>query len=177
MKEIWKNIEGYEELYRISNLGEVKILKRKVKSRFGYRMIKEKIKKPFMDKGYLRIELIKNKKGKKYFIHRLVAQAFISNPKNKKEINHIDGIKNNNKVNNLEWCTRSENALHSYKLKLQLPVNGEKNGRSKLKECQVKKIRELNKKGLTIYKLSKITKMNYFTIWGIINKKYWKHII
>ena len=117
--EQWKDIKGYEGLYQVSNLGRIKSLFRKVKYQNGFRNVKEKIKNTFIGKQcYERVELSKNKENKKYNIHRLVAEAFIPNKNNKPQINHIDGNKTNNKVENLEWCTQSENELHAYKIGL-----------------------------------------------------------
>lgn len=97
--EIWKNIEGYEGLYQVSNYGNVKSL------RFG----KEKILKPAKDKnGYLMVCLSKQSQTTHY-IHRLVAMAFIDNPNNFSELNHRDEDKTNNKVENLEFCDRGYN--------------------------------------------------------------------
>lgn len=110
MKEIWKNIKNYEGLYQISNFGNVKSLHK----------IPNIILKTYKDKkGYLYVILSKNCKSKIARIHRLVAQTFISNPQNKPQVNHIDGIKSNNIVPNLEWCTNSENQKHAFKLGLQ----------------------------------------------------------
>lgn len=101
--EIWKDIKGYEGLYQVSNLGRVKSL--------NYRRTKkEKILKTKESKdGYLRVTLSNNKDNKIYFIHRLVAQTFLCNPYNHKEVNHKDENKRNNYVDNLEWCTRKYN--------------------------------------------------------------------
>lgn len=102
MIEIWKDILGYEGLYQVSNLGNVRSL--------NYRRSgKTKLLKQGTDNGYKRVELSKNGKKKKYWVHRLVAIAFISNPNNYKEVNHKDEDKSNNNVNNLEWCTREYN--------------------------------------------------------------------
>ena len=101
--EIYKDIEGYENLYQISNLGNVKSLGNDKKR-------KEKVLKPFnTTKGYLQVELFKNGNGKKYFIHRLVAEAFIPNPNNYPIINHKDENPLNNNISNLEWCTSEYN--------------------------------------------------------------------
>lgn len=98
--EIFKDIEGYEGLYQISNLGNVKSLK------FG----KERILKPGKNKyNYLQVVLTKQGKVKGYLVHRLVAMAFILNPNNFREINHRDEDKTNNRVENLEWCDRKYN--------------------------------------------------------------------
>jgi len=109
MNEIWKDIIWYEWLYQISNLGRVKSL-------FDWRWWNKRIK--FLSgwniKGY-RIVILNNKKSCNHIlIHRLVAQHFISNPENKKQVNHKNWIKNDNNVENLEWVTASENVQHSY---------------------------------------------------------------
>lgn len=105
-KEIWKPIKGYEGLYEISNMGRIKGLERKSKNR-TYPLILLKLKKD--THGYLQAFLYKNNIRKTYLVHRLVASAFIDNPNNYKEINHIDEDKTNNKISNLEWCSRIYN--------------------------------------------------------------------
>lgn len=101
MIELWKDIEGYEGLYQVSNLGRVKSLK------------KGKILKQHDNgKGYMQVGLWKNNKGKCYYVHRLVSEAFVDNPENKPQINHKDKNKTNNCVYNLEWVTCKENQHH-----------------------------------------------------------------
>lgn len=110
MIEIWKDILGYEGLYQVSNLGNVRSL--------NYRRSgKLKLLKQGTDNGYKRVELSKNGKKKKYWVHRLVAISFISNPNNYKEVNHKDEDKSNNNVNNLEWCTREYNINYGTAMK------------------------------------------------------------
>lgn len=99
--EIWKSIKNYENDYQISNYGRVKSLKNKSKHKI--------LKEGYTTKGYPQIVLCKNGNIKTYLIHRLVAETFIPNPNKLKEINHKDENKNNNHVNNLEWCTRIYN--------------------------------------------------------------------
>ena len=120
MKEIWKDIKNYEGLYQISNLGRVKSLKRYVNhSGNSKRVVNEKILKPVIDNTkYFVVSLWKDNKHTRPHIHRLVAETFISNLENKPHINHIDGNKLNNSVNNLEWCTPKENIIHAYKIGL-----------------------------------------------------------
>lgn len=114
--ETWKDIEGYEGLYQVSNLGRVKSLSRKVFHCNRVTHKEEKILSTINNKnGYVRVELSNGNK-KKYLVHRLVAQAFIQNNENKKYVNHINRIKNDNRVENLEWATASENIKYSYNI-------------------------------------------------------------
>ena len=108
--EIWKDIDGYPD-YMVSNMGRVKSLERNVvKGKGGLYKIEEKILKSIKKRdGYLQINLSKDGKQKTHLIHRLVAQAFLLNPNNLVEINHIDEDKTNNRADNLEWCSREYN--------------------------------------------------------------------
>ncbi len=121
MEEIWKDINEYEGLYQVSNFGRVKSLTRECKHPLGgTRKVNERIMKPEKGKwGYLRVHLNKNGKGERHLIHRLVVRAFIPNPGNKPEVNHINGNKQNNHVDNLEWCTSKENIQHAIRLGLR----------------------------------------------------------
>lgn len=115
MEEVWKDIPNYEGLYQASNLGRIKSLNRIImrKDNKIYTQ-KEKILKPAKNhKGYLHCSLTKDFKTKKISVHRLVAQTFISNSNNLPQVNHIDGNKQNNQTNNLEWITNYDNIQHS----------------------------------------------------------------
>lgn len=113
-QESWKNIKGYETFYKISSLGRVKSLAKTITRKDGeVKNLSEKIIKPFLTKkGYKQIVLTKEGTKKKHYIHRLVAQAFIPNPNNLPEVNHINEDKLDNDVVNLEWLSRIDNMRH-----------------------------------------------------------------
>ena len=114
-KEIWKDIEGFEGKYQISNMGRVKSLERIDNNNHP---VKEKIMKSVKDSGgYLQVKLYKDGKYKSYLIHRLVASAFIPNPNNFFEVNHIDENKTDNRVDNLEWCDSKYNMNYGTRTK------------------------------------------------------------
>lgn len=116
MTEIWKDIAGYEGLYQVSNLGRVKSCQKVVKHpKGGEKTLKEKFRVLAKDLyGYEVVDLYKEGKGKMYKVHRLVAQMFLDNYYNKPQVNHINGIKTDNCVSNLEWSTNSENMKHAH---------------------------------------------------------------
>lgn len=104
MEEVWKDIEGYENRYQISNLGNVKSLQYR-----GHKGVEKNLVPKVNNSGRLWVELIKNGKTKQFLIHRLVGMAFIPNPDNLPQINHMDENPKNNQVDNLEWCTGDYN--------------------------------------------------------------------
>jgi len=162
--ESWKKIKNYEN-YSVSDYGRIRNDKT------------DRILKPSNNThGYLFVGLWKNGVRKNHKIHRLVANAYIVNPENKRTINHIDGIKANNLVENLEWSTQKENMQHSYDNGLN-DAKGIKNGRAKLTEEQVLEIRRLYKTGdYSQTALGKMFGVGQDLISRIINRKKWKHI-
>lgn len=160
MKEIWKDIEGYEGLYQVSNYGNIKSLSRVVKNAYGIHRTEEKILKPQMKKkGYFQIQLSKDGKQKHYQVHRLVALAFVPNINNYPCINHKDENKSNNHVNNLEWCTHEYNTNY-----------GTRNKRASEKLKENMKYRKLTKQQLeNLSKGRKSRKVKCITTGKIFN--------
>ena len=112
-----RDIIGYEDQYEVDEDGSIYSLDREVLGKDGtiYPFKGKKLKThPHKDVAYLIVNLWKNNKGCNYYVHRIIAKAFIPNPLNKSEINHIDGNRQNNAISNLEWCTSSENKQHAW---------------------------------------------------------------
>lgn len=134
MEETWKPIKGYEGLYEVSNKGNVKTLR------------KNKIMSQAVgvNNGYCYVGLYKNGKGKNVLVHRIVAIAFIDNPMGKKTVNHIDGNKRNNTVENLEWATHSENHKHAFMTGLKVVSDNQRKAASETgkKTCDANRRRK-----------------------------------
>jgi len=174
-QEIWKDVIGFEGNYEISNLGRLKglAIPKNLKNNYTYIKPELILKLYKINSGYFCAGLHKDGKSKTHLIHRIVATAFISNPENKTDVNHKNGIKDDNRAENLEWCTHSENLIHAHKIGLKKPTVGEKANGSKLTEEQVLHIRnsKLSRKQLQI-----MYNIQLNTISNIINRKTWKHI-
>lgn len=170
MEEI-KKLEGFNDYYYISSYGYI-ITKNWRNSK------REAIIKTCLDAcGYKRTALMHNGKLKTIKIHRLVAISFIQNPENKPQVNHIDGNKQNNNINNLEWVNNSENQIHAYKIGLNKAKRGEENSKAILTEKQVKEIRSKFKKRVYTREMLGIEYgVKASTIKDIILRKSWKHI-
>lgn len=169
--ENWKRITGFENYYEINQFGEIKRVE-------GSSHLKSITLKGTPDKdGYLNVNLKVKQKTNTRRIHRLVAIAFIPNPENKPQVNHINGVKNDNRLENLEWCTLSENRQHAYDTGLQNGNSrmGVKNNFNKLTESDVFEIRtKYNKKqGFTMKVLSKEFNVSDGCIQSILSKKSW----
>lgn len=143
VREIWKEIDGYKERYKISSLGRVKSINPQ-----NHREDLILLKPSLTTKGYYKVSLFNNGKEWQPSIHRLVAKAFIPNPENKPCVNHINGIKTDNRVENLEWCTHSENLRHAVD-------NGLKKGTPrKLTAEQVRLIKNIS--GMSLQKIANL---------------------
>lgn len=142
--EIWRDILELNSMYAISNKGRVKRKSRKVKSRGGFRNLKETIKPPQDNgKGYKQLYVQISGKRHLFYIHRLVAIYFIENPLKLDQVNHKDGIKSNNLVENLEWCDQKANMLHAKNSGLM--KSGENHSNSKLKKDSVLALKRLHR--------------------------------
>lgn len=159
--ELWKQIEGFED-YSVSSYGRV------ISSKYNKRSI---LVGGVKKNGYPFVLLSKNNKRFLRTVHRLVAIAFLPNPENKKEVNHIDGNKRNANVSNLEWATRLENGSHASACGLMM--RGEAHLDSKLTERDVRDIRE---SALRNGELSKKYCVSTTTIHKIINRLTWRHV-
>ena len=170
MVETWKDIKGQEGRYLISNIGRVKTFVQACKSN------KDGILKNGIDTGgYFIIKLYREGKGTTTKIHRLVAETFIENPNNLPQVNHKDGNKQNNNVENLEWCTALENAKHSWDTGLSKKYFGEQTSQAKFTEKQILEIRSKYKKGNGI-ELAAEYNMSATNIYDIIRRRIWNHI-
>jgi hypothetical protein len=181
MTEIWKSLKDIVECgdnYEVSNLGRVRSIDRKVNSISGGRTIKSKMIKFWYDKdGYARVTLHFKGSKKHYMVHRLVALSFIENPDNKPTVNHKDGDKINNNIDNLEWSTYKEQINHADDNNLRVMPNGENWYNAKLTEDKVREIFYLYKSGkYSQRKLAEIYGVSTGAIQGITYKKSWKHL-
>jgi hypothetical protein len=162
---IWKDIKGYEGLYQISNFGNVKSLSRKYQPKEIILAINR------LRSGYKAITLWKNNQCTVIDIHRLVATAFIKNLLNKPCVNHLNGIKKDNRVGNLEWCTYKENTQHAFRTGL-INMSGSNHYNAKLSEQDVNEIRFY--KGILTQKvLAQCYKCSIQNISLIQNNKTW----
>lgn len=178
INEEWVEITGFPN-YLISNKGRVKRISRLILGKSGSKYkLPEKIMSPVLSKaGYPSVLLTIGEAKLNFKIHRLVAKAFIPNPENKPQVNHKNGIKTDNNVDNLEWATASENVTHAFKTGLSQGKKGEANNSSKLTEREVLQIRHLfAMKVFDMEELSKKYKVTNKTIFNIVTRRVWKHI-
>jgi len=179
MEEVWKSVIGYEGIYEISSIGNLKSLNRKIKHRTkkGFAIKKELILKSTNSNGYKLFILSKDGFSSSVSVHRLIAKAFIPNPKNKPQVNHINGIKTDNRVENLEWCTNSENVNHAINTGLIVLRKGEGSRNFKLTDSIVLEIRRLYESGSFTQKhLAHKYSVCKKTISNIICRKNWNHL-
>lgn len=175
MKEIWKDIPGYEGLYQVSDTGIVRALAvKKIRGRYvqdcGERILKQKQEK----RGYRQVALSRSGIKRYFGVHQLVALAFIPNPLNKPTVNHKDGLKANNNQSNLEWATNKEQINHADSTGLR-NISGVNHKLSKLTEQDVIAIRQ-NSDKLSLMQLARRYRLYRSTINKIRARTTWKHI-
>lgn len=175
-KEEWKDADGYEGLYQVSNMGRI------MRVAGGQGAQAGRILKPILNRhtGYLHVGLYRDGKRTYLYVHRLVATAFLGvqlSPNH--EINHKNGNRADNRVENLEWITRSENHKHAYRVlgREAAPSRGEAHGGSKLTRRDVRQIRKLYKTGdHTQADLAEMFGVAKPTIGHITRRETWKHV-
>jgi len=176
MEEKWIDIVGFEGFYQINLSGDIKSLPRQRKNKHGFYMSKERILNGCVSGGYLIYSFKIDKTETKLRAHRIVAQTFIPNPNNYPVINHKDGNKLNNNIDNLEWCTEAYNTKHAWDNGLIRGLRGEENGRAKTTEKQVVLIKKFIRKGLTSKEISEKLDLPKNIVDKIRCGKTWKHI-
>ena len=163
--EIWKDVQGYEGYYQISNLGRVKSLINNI-------ILKHRPN----SKGYQRVNFCLGGLKKDFYVHRLVAFAFLPDVENKPHVNHLDGVKSNNNCHNLEWVTALENNVHCIIKLGRKTKRGENHPNTKFNEKDVLKIRELINLNIEVKEISKMYNVSNNSIYQIKNGRSWKHL-
>ena len=170
--ELWVDIVNYEGLYQVSNLGRVRSLDRVIKRSNGSNLtLKGRVRKLSDDtRGYLAVRLSNKDGGSNKKVHKLVLSMFSTKLCEDYQINHINGVKYDNRLKNLEWCTASENSQHAHDAFLKTPTS------KKLTNYEVVAIKKLLRLKTSIREIADLFKMSISTIYDIKNKKSWKHI-
>lgn len=183
MAERWVDIKGYKGFYQVSDQGRIRSLTRVVtsmKSNCKYtsgvmRTIQGRIRSLNRAHGYPSISLHNGEK-RAFNVHRIVAEHFVPNPDGLPQVNHKNGVKTDNRACNLEWCSPSQNTRHAFKSGLRVGPRGEKNGRAKLTEDNVRAIKVLLEQGLSYQKIANKYDVSKGTIAHIAKGRKWTHI-
>ena len=174
MKEKWMPIKNYEGFYEVSDKGRVRSLDRYVNGKHKNKAFRKGrvLKLEKVQAGYYRVELQKNGFKERLFVHRLVADSFIPNPHNKPQVNHINSMRDDNIVYNLEWVTPKENIIHG--VEYGNIKYGEKHHLAKLSEEEVKEIFELKESGAKPKEIAERLKRNVSTVGNVYYGKAWR---
>lgn len=166
--EQWKNIPGYEGLYQVSNLGQVRRLPKKITTKSGWNQVHHGgIKKLGTRNGYHYLWLFKSNVGKKFYVHELVAAAFICDRPRGYDIHHINHNRLDNRPENLQYISRGKHAMHH--------SAGEKSSSSKVTESQVRQIKTLCKT-MRVVDVARKLGISYHIAWQVSHGKTWKHV-
>lgn len=177
MTEVWKIIVGHED-YEVSDLGRVRRVTPGSNSTYVGKI--RKLNPTWM--GYLQITLRLSgepKRFKTHYVHRLVADAFLDTPEPRSEINHLNGIKTDNRASNLQWCSRSENHIHAYKTGLHIARyahRGTDTWNSVLNEPIVRRIRAMKAAGKSGWRIGKDLGLSPSTVYAVLSGFSWKHV-
>lgn len=176
MKEVWKDIPGHEGVYQASSLGQIRSLNRVRRYNvYGSGQQKGIILKPFESRGYVRVSLSTSGKGKKHFVHRLVFQAFFPEV-SIDQINHVNGVKNDNRVINLESVSSSENVRHAYNSGLTQIRKGECHHQALLNDSIILEIFKLRKEGKTQQAIADKFGILREHVRMVLQRRCWKHV-
>lgn len=180
MQEVWKPISGFESFYEVSSHGRVRSLPRIVGNRWGTakgKLVPGAIKAFSRNsQGYCSVHLYVAQRLHKFYAHRLVAIAFIENPRDLPQVNHLDGDKENNAAHNLEWCTPSENCSHAISERLYVQAKGEASGNAVLTESDVIEIREMAARGIYHKDIAEKFGIGRKAITKVVNRQRWAHV-
>lgn len=177
MLEIWKDIIGYEGYYQVSNLGNVRSVDRIIYISNIPRKRKSIALKPKISGvGYYQVCLQKESIRFYPLVHRLVAQSFLGLNESKKYVNHINGVKTDNRLQNLEWVTQSENQVHAYRIGLQNKQYGEQRYCSKLNNKKVIEIKKRLQCGESYISIAPDFKVSPSTVFDIFKNKTWVRV-
>lgn len=178
----WRDVSGWEGKYKVSDRGDVLSVSRIILSKDHNdkptkAIVDEKILKSKIEKtGYVSVTVKDRDRRMTFRVHKLVAQAFIPNPENKPQINHINGIKTDNRVENLEWCTQVENAKHAVATGLNTPTIGTRHWNHKHSEEDALLVKTEYEGGMSRKQISKKYGYEYVFVYNVTSGQRWKHI-
>jgi hypothetical protein len=164
--EQWRPVVGYLGLYEVSSEGRVRSCKRRLKP---LAQVKNK-------RGYLQVNIYRDGQVRNFLVHRLVARSFIGEIPEGWQVNHKNGRKKDNRVENLELCTPEQNRKHAWELGLCRPKRGEANPKAKLTEDDVRAIRRLRAQGVTARKVGDKFGVTERTVYSIEHRRSWTHL-
>jgi hypothetical protein len=171
--EVWKAIPEFEGLYEASNLGRIRSLPRKTRTgSLGGRILRGDISKH----GYSRVTLSRDGKSTRHLLHRLVLLAFIGSPSASHEARHLNGDNKDNRIANLAWGTRSENAMDRVRHGTCIRMNGERHPNTRLSDDDARNILKLSRCGVQQIKISELFGVSAQTIAYITSGRGWRHI-